>query len=166
MDDHTPPTSLDDIPGFASLDLESREQLRAMRENRLQRALPPELVQAGLRSTARLLMEQQQAATPRMEHDHVRRFIEANNGAAISRRARAVPRNESRRRSVESMHERLANLILAARTANRRHEMLRVRREMLGLDQGYIRRTLGQEGDRLCGEMNAWLVEAATRLKR
>jgi hypothetical protein len=64
------------------------------------------------------------------------------------------------------LHEQLSQLIVNARTANRRHEMLRVRREMLALDQGYIRRTLGQEGDTLCNEINAWLVEAATRLNR
>jgi hypothetical protein len=166
MEDHTaPPAELSALPEFTSLAPEGQSQLVAMHDNMHARGLPPALVQAGLRSTARLLLERQAAEAPRMESEHVRRFIEANKGTPVSRRRRVAPRKETRQRSRESLHDRLSSLILSARSATRRHELLRLRREMLGLDQGYIRRTLGAEGERLCGEMNAWLMDAATRLR-
>lgn len=165
MEDRTPPADLAALPEFASLAPEQQESLVAMHENMRARGLPPALVRSGLQSTARLMMEQQEAATPIIQAEHVRRFIEANNGTAVSRRRRAAPRNETRQRSREGLHDRLSHLVRSARAATRRHEMLRLRREMLGLDQGYIRRTLGEDGDRLCGEMNEWLARVSGRLR-
>lgn len=165
MEHRTPPAELAALSEFAALGPEGQEQLLSMHENMLARGLPSALVRAGLQSTARILLERQQAETPMIEAEHVRRFIEANHGEAVTRRARVTPRKETRQRSRENLHDRVSQLVLAARSATRRHEVLRLRREMLGMDQGSIRRTLGEEGDRLCGEMNAWLSEVATRLR-
>ena len=166
MEDQNTPHTLNQIPGFHDLPLELQDQLRAMRDNMVERNLPPSVVESGLRSTAKLLLEQRHEQTPRMETEPVRHFLEANRGTPISRRSRAVPRKETKARARERLHDQVAGLLVQANTANRRHEMLRVRREMLSLDQGYIRRVLGEEGDVMCHTMNAWLIEAATRLNR
>jgi hypothetical protein len=166
MDHHDPPTDLSRIPEFEALAADSREQLITMRENMQERGLPPALVLAGLKSTARLMLEQQAAQVPRVETDRVRRFIEENNARTVAGTSPEAPRNESRRRSRDALHERVGNLLLMARQATRRHEILRARREMLALDQGFVRRALGPDGARLCDEINAWLLEAGSRLKR
>jgi hypothetical protein len=166
MDLENPPTDLSRIPEFEALAADSRAQLITMRENMQERGLPPALVIAGLKSTARLLLEQQAAQAPRVQSAHVRRFIEENNARTVIGTSPETPRNESRRRSRDALHERVGNLLLMARQATRRHEILRARREMLALDQGFVRRALGPDGARLCDDINAWLMEAGARLKR
>lgn len=164
MEESIPPADLPALPEFESLTSGERDQLLRMRDDMRAKGLPAALITSGLRSTANLLMEQQAAEAPIMEAAHVRRFIEENNGTAVSRGERAVPRKETRQRQREALLDRVSQLVMAARSATRRHELLRLRREMLGLDQGYLRRALGADGDRLCAEMNDWLMDAATRL--
>ncbi len=164
MEENRTPPDLSDIPGYNDLTPEHQEQLRSMAENMSARTLPDELISSGLRSTARLLRDQEKEQAPRIQSDEVRRFLEANRGEPVARRSRAIPRRETKVQTRERLQDQLTRLLSKANTATRRHEMLRVRRELLALDQGYIRRVLGQEGANACNEINAWLIEAATKL--
>ncbi|HEY3413463.1 MAG TPA: hypothetical protein VGM51_10475 [Armatimonadota bacterium] len=153
-----------DIPEFASLSEAAREQLHSMSREMLRRGLPPEVFASGLRSTANLLLEQEAEAQSRMEATHVQAFLEANGGRQIARTGRAVPHRESKGIARARLHDRLNNLLAQARTARRRHEVLNVRRHLLGVNQAYVRRILGAEADAVCAEINEWLADAAARL--
>lgn len=166
MPDQNIPAILAAIPDYADLTPDQQEQLRAMLAGMTERDLPPTVVEAGLRSTARLLREEAARHAPRMESESVRRFMEGNPGARVAQPSRAVPRRETKLRDRERLHDQVAALLIEASDATRRHEMLRVRREMLALDQGHIRRVLGEEGSAMCGAINEWLAEAAHRLNR
>lgn len=163
------PTRLPDIssiPNFEALSPDRQEQLLDMARNMSERGLPESLILTGLRSTAALLMDQQREQTPRIETEEVRRFLRENRGKPVARRSRAVPRKETKTATRDRLLEQLTDLLNEAGKATRRHEILRARRLMLGQDQGYIRRLLGSEGTEICDRINAWLVNAATHLRR
>ena len=155
---------LADIPEFASLSEAGRERLQEMSREMLRRGLPPEILYSGLRSTASFLFEQDSGAQSRMEAAHVQEFLAANGGRQIARTPKAVPRRETKVIARERLHDRLNALLAQARTARRKHEILSVRRDLLGVDQAHVRRTLGVDGDAICGEMNVWLADVAARL--
>jgi hypothetical protein len=158
--------ALSDIPEFASLSADGQDRLHEMSREMLRRGLPPEVYTSGLRSTATLLLEQESAGRSRIEASHVQEFLEANGGRQIARTAKAVPRRETKTHARERLNDRINSLLTQARTARRKHEILSVRRDLLGVDQAFVRRTLGAEADAMCAEMNQWLADVAARLNR
>lgn len=153
-----------EIPEFASLSEGGRERLREISREMLRRNLPPEVLLSGLRSTAALLFEQESAERVRIQSPHVQEFLEANGGKQIARTARAVPRRETKVVARERLHERLNSLLTQARSARRKHEIMSVRRDLLGVEQAYVRRILGVDANVICDEMNEWLADVATRI--
>lgn len=154
------------IPGLENLSSEGTVRLHAMMADMKRRGLPPEIVASGIRSTAALLLEQEEGERARIDSNEVQEFIEANAGKAVSRTPRAAPRRESKVIARDQLHERLNGMLTKARTSRRKHEVLSVRRDLLALDQAHIRRVLGVEGDAICTEVNEWLTVVAERLNR
>lgn len=154
------------IAAYTQLDEDGRAQLDAMANDMLSRGIPLEVVESGVRSTARLMLEQQQAEQSPMEQSRVRAFLHANGGRSIARTPRAHPRREVKAVARERLLERVNELLASARVSRRKHEILRARRDLLGLDQAHLRRTLGTEGDAVCTEINVWLSDVAARLNR
>lgn len=154
------------VPGLENLSPDGAGRLHSMMADMNRRGLPAEVVTSGIRSTAALLLEQEQAERARIDSKGVQDFIEANAGKAVSRTPRAAPRRESKVIARDQLHERLNGLLAKARSARRKHEVMSVRRDLLALDQAHIRRTLGTEGDAICTEVNEWLMLVAARINR
>ncbi|HEY3269087.1 MAG TPA: hypothetical protein VGM37_19420 [Armatimonadota bacterium] len=148
------------------LSLESQDRLVSMEQEMRRRGLPETMIVAGLRSTAMLLLEREAADTPRIRTESVQRFLEENSGVPVARGSQEAPLRETKARNREQLHEMVQSLLSTARGAHRRHEILKARRDLMGLDQSHIRRTLGAEGAAMCGEINAWLLDAAMKLDR
>jgi hypothetical protein len=157
---------LSQVPSYGELAEDQRSQLEAMAQNMVERELPPAVILAGLRSTSRLLVEQKAEREPRMTSDLVQEFLDANRGIPVARSSRAIPRKETKQRARERLYQQLVQTLRAAHSAKRIHEVKKLRRDLLAVDQAYVRRNLGEEGDALCREINQWLIDAASRINR
>lgn len=157
--------TVESITGFDRLTSHEQEQLHAMASSMIERELPPAVILSGLKSTIQLLLEQHEAETPRTATDPVQRFLAENNGSLVSHSSRAVPRRETKLVDRERLREQVRDLLRDAHASKRRHEIKRVRRDILALDQNHIRRTLGSEGDTLLREINQWLIDVASQFR-
>lgn len=151
-------------------DLHSTPEARRVQLLRLTRALlarswPTAFILSGVRSTAGVLDDLDALPAPDdvMQREEVRRFI-AEHGTSNGRGGRYPLARETRRAERERLLQFVTTAIRDARSARARHEVKRMRRVLMRIDQREVRRVLGREAEELCQQINAILRSTAALL--
>jgi hypothetical protein len=145
---------------FASLSDARREQVLRLVQDQVSRKMPIEFILSSARSVVNeYAAEEEEALHPPDEER--RRFIEAHALPPEERvSAKSQPRREAKAREREELALRVRDLLGEARSARQPHERKKMRRLLMGLDQARIRRTLGTEGEELCQQIAAILLQS------
>jgi hypothetical protein len=140
---------------------DDQQRLLAMARGLDERGMSLPFVIAGLRSSAELLAELEEAGPdPVMERPEVRQFVQEN--AAPSRSSAAIFRgNDVKRMERERLQQKVVAAIRDARRSKARHEVKKTRNVLMKIDQRQLRLRLGREGDDLCREINTILRSMA-----
>lgn len=138
----------------AELDPQDQLRLEAMAKRLRARDLPPEFIQASLRTTAAVLRRLAPAPGDPRQRKDVREFIAANQVAGPRP---PEMRPEFRQVEAERLHSRTLELLGDARTARGRHEIRKTRSKLRRVDHKRLVRLLGGEGVELARLINACL---------
>ncbi len=145
------------ISSFSLLEPEDQEEIVAMAQALKEKGLPPSFILSGARSTIRLLLQvKEEVEVPVPEE--VKSLLGSSILPPYERvTPRQQPRKERKAREKEGLQQFLWNLIKEAKSAKHPHERKKLRRDLLALDRGHIRRVLGREGQEICDQINLLL---------
>jgi hypothetical protein len=145
---------------FEALSERDKGEVIAYAKEQIEREMPFDFILSGSRSIARrLAAEEEEDEHP--EDLERQKFIEENALPPDERiSAKSQPRKETKVREREALEARIRALLREARSAQRPHERRHMRRALLGVDQAKLRRTLGQEGQRMAEEIRSLLLRS------
>lgn len=145
------------IRSFSLLEPEDQEEILAMAQALKEKGHPPSFILSGIRSTIRLLLQMKEEVEPPVPEE-VKSLLGSSILPPYERvTPRQQPRKESKAREKEGLQQYLWNLIKEAKSAKHPHERKKLRRDLLALDRGHIRRVLGREGQEICSQINLLL---------
>jgi hypothetical protein len=159
---HSDAQLLDDLCGeielLRHLGPGEQQQILSLARGLMERGMPLSFIIAGVRSTAEVLADLEEAGPdPVMDRPDVRRFVEENAAPAGRARGIVFRGNDVKRTERERLQQKTVAAIREARRSRGRHEIKKTRNRLMKIDQQELRRRLGREGDELCREINTIL---------
>ncbi|MGC8832926.1 MAG: hypothetical protein ACP5R4_02645 [Armatimonadota bacterium] len=133
------------FPAVKCLSEEQCQQLADMAERLLKRNLPEAFVLASVRSAFQQMLD--------LDAEEV----ESDAGSLDRVRAGQVPRKEAKSAEREALLQHTRRLIREAKAAKQPYERKKMRRELMSIDQAYLRRVLGKDAVELCMQINEFL---------
>lgn len=145
---------------FRELPKPDQDRLVSMAQVLIARSFPESFVLKGVASTASVMEDLRHAPGDIMESEHVRRFIRENS-IPEERHIPREPARETKREEREQFLESITSIISEARSVKSRHEIKKMRRVLLGIDQRCMRQVLGRDADEPLREIRQLLNEWA-----
>jgi hypothetical protein len=135
-----------------------QQRIVALARGLMERGMDLPFVLAGVRSSAEVLADLDEAAEDAvMSRPEVRRFVE-ENATVTTRSGNLLFRgNDVKRTERERLQQKTISAIREARRSRGRHEIKKTRNMLMKIDQRELRHRLGREGDDLCREINTIL---------
>jgi len=147
---------------FEELSQEDRKTVINMVRGLLRRGLSLQVVWAGVDSAIGLLLDLGPVSQEGLCRPKACAFLAETPQARESTHHHLSLPNEARRAGREQLLKATASLLQEARSAKNRHEIRKLRQELLRIDQGYLRRALGKPAEDLCHQINHLLRQWAS----
>lgn len=144
------------VPNFGRLPGPDRERVLAMAGEMQRKGLPDSFIFSSVRSTARLLLEVTEEPRPPLPEE-AQQLLAQNPSREPQVSARRRPRSEVKAAERDHLLHATRALIREARSAKQLHERKKMRRSLLAIDQGRLRRVLGRDANDLCAQINECL---------
>lgn len=147
-----------EVEVLQSLSPHDQERIRSIARGLMDRGMALSFIIAGIRSTAAVLADLEEAGEDAvMTRPEVRRFVAENAAPAARPRSAVFRGNDVNPTERERLQQKTLAAIREARRSRGRHEIKKTRHRLMKIDQQQLRHRLGREGEELCREINTLL---------